>query len=134
MIFSYRMISMVLLFSLSMSALQGVAHAHDDTTPLELKLGAISDAISFDQALRDFNMRKMPSAPLRKPQLSSPKLGEGNDVEHVDSPQEPLYEMFSSISDSAHRSLSPFGSPQVVIRSLSPVKLTFLFTFNFGEV
>jgi hypothetical protein len=42
--------------------------------------------------------------------------------------------VLSLFTYSSNDTLSHFGSPKVVIRSLSPVKMTFLFTFNFGEV
>ena len=41
--------------------------------------------------------------------------------------------VLSLFTHSAYNSLSAFGSPKVVIRSFSPVRMTFLFTFNFGE-
>lgn len=41
--------------------------------------------------------------------------------------------VLSLFTHSSYDSLSAFGSPKVVIRSFSPVRMTFLFTFNFGE-
>ena len=49
-------------------------------------------------------------------------------------PESSLIPTFLSLfTHSSYNSLQAFGSPKVVIRSFSPVNMTFTFTFNFGE-
>ena len=125
---SLTLLNMILFFSAFFSY-SLIARATPSIQTPKLTLGALSNELSFDQRLRS----------LAESQLPQPKIMEQGKSAHqsfvnwVDY-QDKLPAIFSVLTHLPHDSLVAYGSPKVVIRSLSPVKMTFLFTFNFGEV
>ena len=131
---AYHRTLSITFFSILFAILGSSAYAKKSTpnnskaAQIELNPNPISSqsplALSFQEA-------QAPSLTLQLENFSRDSVLQELDTVFPESSLIPT--VLSLFTHSAYDSLSAFGSPKVVIRSISPVRMTFLFTFNFGE-
>ena len=125
---SLTLSNMILFFSAVFSH-PLIARAVPSIQTPRLTLGALSNELSFDQTLRSLPSSQLTQLEMKKQGASThPSIVNWGDY------QDKLPAILSVLTHLPHDALVAYGSPKVVIRSLSPVRMTFLFTFNFGEV